>query len=119
MGRIVPYTRGDTLSDAEIQYLQRYALSVKAASLIASAGTTAPLSYMDATGWGAATLSVTYNVKQLLNVNDATVINWRFLDADDNYTEKGGTITHASPDEVTVSFEIPPGASTYQLVGSR
>lgn len=119
MGRLVPYTRAETLTEADRQKLRLTPLSVQSASLLEESGENTPLTYLDTSGWGAATLTQTYDVKALLNVDDATQLTWTFHDANDGFTQKGGSVTHPSNTQVQISFEIPPGASTYQLKGAR
>jgi hypothetical protein len=120
MGRIVPYTREETLTEADRVYLTtRAALSPQANLLVQKSEPPSNLSYVDADGWGAATLTVTYDAKALFNIDDATTYEWSLKDVDDSYTTKGGSVTHPSLTQVQISFEIAPGASTYQLVGAR
>lgn len=120
MGNIVPYLRAETITDADREYLQtRQGLSAKASQLIVESQPPTLLSYVDTTGWGAATLTVTYDAKALFNIDDATRYNWLLKDVNAGYVNQGGQITHPTPTQITVSFEIEPGASTYQLVGAR
>lgn len=119
MGNIVPYIRAETLTEGDRQKLRLTPLSAQSALLLEESGDNTPLTYIDATGWDANTLTKTYDVKALLNVDDATQLAWSFLDVNDGYAKKGGSITHPSPTQVQVSFEIEPGASTYQLKGSK
>ena len=120
MGNIVPYLRTETITDADREYLsQRVSLSPKANELVVTSSPPQNVSYTDDTNWGAATLTFTYDAKALFNIDDATQFNWQFKDADNGFVSTGGTITHPSLTQVQVSFQIEPGASTYQLVGSR
>lgn len=118
MGNIVPYIRAATLTEQDKAYLRTQTLSTKATQYLEESQPFT-VSYLDADNWDANTLTHTYDVGALLGVTEATQYNWTFHDAGDNYKRKGGEIEVLSNTTVRVSFEIEPGASTYQLLGAR
>jgi len=120
MGNIIPYLRPETITEADRSYLRlRSGLSPKGTQLIVESSPPDTLAYTDPTGWGAATLTVTYDAKALFNIDDATIYNWALKDVNANFEEKGGQVLHPSLTQVQFSFEIAPGTSTYQIVGAR
>lgn len=70
----------------------------------------------NAVDWDGVATSVSYDVSA--TVTNAKRMVWQFKDNSDDYAIVAGAyITHTSDTNVTVTFDTPPAAGTYTLVG--